>query len=53
MKKEKQMTEQQFIAKFKKNGFELYKTSEIKKMSDALIKISVIATLSVNPPQTL
>lgn len=25
------MTEKQFIAKFKKEGFELYKTKELKK----------------------
>jgi hypothetical protein len=34
----KKMTEKQFIAKFKRDGFELYKTDEIKKKLDELDK---------------
>ena len=32
MKAEKLMTEKKFIAKFKKAGFQLYKTKEIEKI---------------------
>jgi len=40
MKKEEvKMTEKQFIAKFKKAGFELYKTSEVRKKMNAINKV--------------
>lgn len=42
MDKEKLMTERQFISKFKKAGFELYKTSEIKKVYKKLDCIEAI-----------
>lgn len=38
MTKEKLMTEQQFIAKFKKSGFGLYKIKGVKKQIDELEK---------------
>lgn len=37
--KEQKMTERQFISKFKKKGFELYKTKDLKKKLDTLDKI--------------
>lgn len=41
-KEEVKMTEKQFIAKFKKAGFELYKTREVRKKLKALEKIGKI-----------
>lgn len=38
MKVEKLMTEQQFISKFKKKGFELYRTKGIRKVYSDLEK---------------
>jgi hypothetical protein len=43
MKAEKQMTEQQFIAKFKKAGFEMYKTKDVKAKYNALEKIQKLS----------
>lgn len=41
--KDPKMTEQEFISMFKKKGFELYKTKDIKKKLDALHSIVDIA----------
>lgn len=43
MKKEIKMTEQQFIAKFKKHGFELYEVKSLTKKLDAFYKMQKIA----------
>jgi hypothetical protein len=43
MKNEPKMTEQQFIAKFKKAGFELYKTKDLAPKLRAFHKIKDIA----------
>lgn len=43
MKKEIKMTEQQFIAKFKKAGFDLYKTKDLKPVLEAFHKMKQIA----------
>lgn len=40
--KEKLMTEQQFISYYKKKGFELYKTSGVKKVYKTLDRIEKI-----------
>lgn len=40
--KELKMTEQQWIAKFKKKGFELYKTKELLLRLNAFYKIENI-----------
>lgn len=39
---EKKLTEQQFISKFKKAGFDLYKTKDLKPKLDAFYKIQEI-----------
>lgn len=41
-KKELTMTEQEFIAKFKKAGFELYKTKDLKPKLEAFYKMQEI-----------
>lgn len=47
MKKEVKMTEKQFIAKFRKEGYELYKTKAIQPKLDAFHKMKeVIYVLS-------
>jgi hypothetical protein len=38
-KPEPKLTEKQFIAKFKKQGFELYKTKDVKPKLDAFYKM--------------
>jgi hypothetical protein len=42
MKTEKKMTEYQFIKMFKRQGFELYRTRDLKKKLNALKKIGSI-----------
>ena len=42
MKKQKLMTEKQFISKFKKHGFELYKTKDLKSKLNSSDKLTVI-----------
>lgn len=49
MKKETLMTEHQFIEKFKRKGFELYKTKNIKKKLDALDKAHKIISDVLRP----
>lgn len=44
MKKQKLMTEQQFIAMFEKKGFALYKIKGIKKVYSTLSKIKRAAS---------
>ncbi len=45
MKTEKLMTEKQFIAKFKKEGFELYQTKTLRPKLKALGKIDELIKL--------
>lgn len=41
-KPEEKMTEKQFISKYKKHGFNLYKTKDLKPKLDAFYKMQEI-----------